>query len=328
MPQNALEIKEKILWALRKRGPSLPVHIAKETGLSILFAGAFLSELVADKKIKFTDMKVGSSPIYFLNDHAPMLERFSQHLNSREKDAFLLLREKKFLKDREQSPVIRVALRAIKDFAVSFIKNGEVIWRYYAVPESEFLPETKPEIKEEIPAKHGQDKEAIAPEKEEEKKLIKLKIHIPKKEESRPVVAELNKKEETKEQQKELGIFEKPGKPKKQGAKKEAKKKKAKIDDNFFNKVKEWITGNAMEIIDIRNFNKNELHLKVKKDGKEHLLVAYNKKRISDSDLIKANKKARELGLGYAILSFGELQKKMSDIIDAAKNLTDIKKIE
>ncbi|MEK6820994.1 MAG: hypothetical protein AABY11_01170, partial [archaeon] len=150
MPQNALEIKEKILWALKKRGPSLPVHVAKEAGLSILFAGAFLSELVADKKVKISDMKVGSSPIYFLNDHAPMLERFSKHLNSREKDAFILLREKKFLNDREQSPVIRVALRAIRDFAIPFNRNGQIIWRYYTVPESEFMPgaiEKIPEIK-------------------------------------------------------------------------------------------------------------------------------------------------------------------------------------
>ena len=315
MAQNALEIKEKILGTLKRRGPSLPVHIAKEAGLSILFAGAFLSELVADKKIKFTDMKVGSSPIYFLNDHAYMLERFSQYLNSREKDAFLLLRDKKFLRDREQSPVIRVALRTIKDFAVSFIKNGEIIWRYYTVPESEFILEAKEPVKE--------IKEAIAPEKEEEKKLIKLKIHIPKKEETRPSVVELKK-----EQQKELEIFDKAEKPKKAKAKKPTKKKKEKIDDNFFNKVKEWVVGNSMEIIDIKNFNKNELHLTIKKNGKEHLLVAYNKKRLMDSDLVKANRKAKELGLEYAILSFGDLQKKMSDLIDAAKNLSDIKKLE
>ena len=47
-----------------------------------------------------------------------------------------------------------------------------------------------------------------------------------------------------------------------------------------------------------------------------------------DSDLVKANRKAKELGLEYAILSFGELKKKMSDLIDAAKNLSDIKKLE
>src|SRR3990172_6978231 len=167
--KNALEIKENIVSILRRRGPSLPVHIAKETGLSILFAGAFLSELVADKKIKFTDMKVGSSPVYFLNEHTPMLERFSQHLNSREKDAFNLLRERKFLRDSEQTPVIRVALRAIKDFAIPFIKGGQTFWRYYTASESEFNLDIKPEIQPPV-------SEIAAMEKEEEKKLIKLKI--------------------------------------------------------------------------------------------------------------------------------------------------------
>jgi len=94
--KNALELKENIISIMKRRGPSLPVHVAKETGLSILFASAFLSELIADKRIKYTEMKVGSSPIYFLNEHAPMLEKFSQHLSSREKDAFNLLKEKRF----------------------------------------------------------------------------------------------------------------------------------------------------------------------------------------------------------------------------------------
>ena len=313
--QNALELNEKILSILRRRGPSLPVHVAKETGLSILFAAAFLSELVADKKVRYSDMKVGSSPMYFLNEHAYMLERFGNHLKSKEKDAFNLLREKKFLKDEEQSPQIRVALRAIKDFAVPFSREGHIFWRYYIVPESEFKPEVI-----ELPIKVKE--EPVAPRihvVKTEEKLPEIKLE-------KPIEIKIEKiKEAKKEIQKELNIFDKH---KKARAKKAVKKKKLKIDDNFFNKVKEWVLKNSMEIVDIQNFNKNELHLKIKKDGKEHLLVAYNKKRLTDSDLIKANKKAKDLGLGYAILSFGELQKKMSDIIDAARNLSEIKKIE
>ena len=56
--------------------------------------------------------------------------------------------------------------------------------------------------------------------------------------------------------------------------------------------------------------------------------MAHNKKRLSDSDLIRAHKKAREAGTDYSILSFGDVQKKMSDIIDAIKGLTHIGKIE
>lgn len=314
--QNALETREKIISILKRRGPSLPVHISKETGLSILFAAAFLSELVSDKIVKFSDMKVGSSPLYYLNEHTHMLERFGQYLKSKERDAFNLLKDKKFLIDSEQSPQIRVALRSIKDFAVPFNANGQTVWRYYIIPETEF----KQDIIE-LPIKIKEE-EQIQPKVLVIKSEEKISEPVPEK----PVEIKTEKsKEIKKEQKKESHIIEKP---KKILAKKQAKRKNQKIDDNFFNKVKEWITNNSMEILDIQDFNKNELHLKIKKDGKEHFLSVYNKKRLVDTDLVKANKKAKELGLSYSILSFGELKRKMSDIIEAAKNLFEIKKIE
>ena len=61
--QNPLEIKQKILRTFRTRGPSLPVHIAKEINMSILFASAFLSELLSEKELKLSNMIVGSTPI-------------------------------------------------------------------------------------------------------------------------------------------------------------------------------------------------------------------------------------------------------------------------
>ena len=98
MPQqSASEIKEKILSTLRLRGPSLPVHIAKQTDLSILFSSAFLSELLSEGKIKMSHMKVGSSQIYHLPGQEARIENFSQHLNPKEKEAFTLLKDKKIL---------------------------------------------------------------------------------------------------------------------------------------------------------------------------------------------------------------------------------------
>ena len=97
----------------------------------------FLWKLISERKIKISSMKVGNSPIYLLPKQEPRLEKFSQHLKSKEKDAFLLLKEKKFLRDKEQDPAIRVALRAIRDFAIPFRRNGEIIWRYFMIPESE-----------------------------------------------------------------------------------------------------------------------------------------------------------------------------------------------
>jgi len=161
--QDTSEIKQKIISIIKRRGPSLPVHIASETNLSILFTSAFLSELFSEKKIKMSNMKVGSSPIYFISGQEFMLQNFSQYLKSKERDAFLLLKEKKILKDSEQDPAIRVALRAIKDFAMPFKKNDEIFWRYFTAPETE------------IKIKEGVKKE-IEKKPEEEKKLEELGI--------------------------------------------------------------------------------------------------------------------------------------------------------
>jgi len=277
--QDTSGIKEKILSTLRKRGPSLPVHIAREIEMSALFASAFLSELFSEKEIKISNMKVGNSPLYFLPGQEPMLERFSQHLKSKEKDAFILLKQKRFLKDDEQEPAIRVALRAIKDFAIPFKKDEQIIWRYLTIPESEFKIKEKPK--------------------------------------------KVEKETEPKKNEIELGIFEE--KPKKKIIRKKVSQKR---NDKFFNRVKEFLSEKSIDIEDIESFSKNELTLRVKVRGEEKLLIAYNKKRINEADVLKAGKKASELNLSYIILSLGEPLKKLNNLIDAVKNLSAIEKIE
>ena len=172
---SALEIKEKIISIFKNKGPCLPVDVAKETGLSILFASAFLSEFISEKKIKISNMKVGSSPLYFIPGQEKMLENFSEYLKSKEKEAFILLKEKKILKDSEQEPAIRVALRAIKDFAVPFKKNEEIYWRYFTTEETEIKEE--PKKPEKIIEKEDEpnifDKEIKKTKKTQKKKTVK-----------------------------------------------------------------------------------------------------------------------------------------------------------
>lgn len=291
--QDTSQLKEKILYTLRTRGPSLPVHIANQTGLSILFASAFLSELLSEKKIKMSNMRVGSSPVYFIQGQEKNLEKFSEHLKSKEKDAFILLKEKKFLKDEKQDPAIRVALRAIRDFAIPFKKEEQIIWRYFTSPETEF--------------------------KQEELKPLKIKqediINTPSK---------LNLTQQINEKPKELDIFKRPIKKKRVLKKKTSKKK----DNKFFNKVKEFLSNSSIEILDIESFNKNDLILRIREQGKEKLLVAYNKKRLNEEDIIKANKKASELNLNYIILSLGGPLKRLSSLIDAIKKLSKIERLQ
>ncbi len=180
--QDTSKIKEKMISILKEKGPSLPVHIANGTGLSILFASAFLSELLSEKKLEISNMKVGSSPLYYLPEQKHLLESFSHHLGSKEKEAFSLLKEKKTLRDREQEPAIRVALRSIKDFALPITENGEWYWKYFNAPEKE--------IQKEIP----------------EEKIIEQVLET-QKEETKQEEQEEKKSEEKKE---ELDIFDKP----------------------------------------------------------------------------------------------------------------------
>jgi len=320
--QDTTQIKEKIISFLRIRGPSLPVHIAKETQMSMLFASAFLSELLSEKKIKLSHMRVGSSPLYLISGQENRLENFSNFLNSKEKESFALLKEKKFLKDSEQEPAIRVALRSIRDFAIPFKYQDEIYWRFFTIPEEEFLKGIKI-IQPLTQSLH--EKEVI--KVPEEKEVIKPAIALPEKEVirlSQEIQKSIPEKEIIKASQ-ELEIFDKPHK---KAGKKKPKTKKTKKDDKFFNKVKEFLSKESIEIVNIESFNNNEISLLVKINGEENLLVAYNKKKITEYEILKAHKKAQELNLKFTVIGLGGLPKKIENLISALKDLSDIKKME
>ncbi|MEX0932715.1 MAG: hypothetical protein WDZ77_01295 [Candidatus Pacearchaeota archaeon] len=277
--QSTIEIKEKILSTFANKGPCLPVEIAKETGQSILFASAFLSEFLSEKKIKISNMKVGGSPLYLLPGQEYKLEKFSEYLKSKEKDAFLFLKEKKILKDSEQEPAIRVALRSIKDFAFPFKKDDEIYWRYLTFSEEEVKNSFK-----------------------EEKKI--------------PGNEEVSEKEQSEEKAKKKVIRTK--------VKKTAKSKK---NEKFFEEVKNFIKGKGFELEEIVGFSNKELCLLIRKDLDRKILIAFDKKRISEKDIVNSSKKAKELNLTYIILSKGGVLKKTNDLIEGVKNLDSLERI-
>ena len=281
MPQqNTIPTKEKILAILRRRGPSLPVHVAREMEMSMLFASAFLSELLSEKKIKISFMRVGSSPLYFIAGQEVSLKKFSQYLGRKEKEAYSLLENKKFLKDTEQEPAIRVALRSMKDFAIPFKKSEEIYWKFFTESEDNLKILEKPKIQ----------------------KIIEKK------------------------QEKGLQIFDKPVNKKEKPVKKKTISKKT--NEKFFEKVKEFLSSKSIEITDIINFNKGELILKVLVNNKPEILIAYNKKRINETDIVKAHQKASELNLHYIVISLAEPAKKLKTFLEAAQNLSAIGKLE
>lgn len=309
MVQDTSKIKADIISFIRANGPSLPVHIASKIQTSILFTSAFLSELLAEKRLKLSNMRVGSSPLYLVEGQEPLLEKFGeQHLKSKEKEAFLLLKEKRFLEDSIQHPAIRVALREIKDFAIPFRRGdeGKIFWRYFIAPESEFKEEAK----------------KTEQQREDEKAEEYPAQTTPSPKEGELDIFDSHKKEssEKKDPKKSKSKTKKKRKP--------SRKKSSSANEKFFNEVKEFLTSNSIELKDIMHFAKNEFVLLVEESGTEKIFFAFNKKKIGDKEIAKASKKSREMHLPYIVLSRSGALKKIESLIEDLKSLDSVKSLD
>src|SRR3989338_5535239 len=166
--QKHEEIVNKIMNMLRRKGPTLPVHIASETGLSTLFASAFLSELISRKIVKLSSMRIGSSPLYFLSGQEEQLMKFAEYIKGKERDAYDLIMESGVLRDDELEPAIRVAMRSIRDFAFSIQANLDgkeiIFWR--------FLTTKEDEAKERIRKLLEKERELLKSRRKKRKKIL------------------------------------------------------------------------------------------------------------------------------------------------------------
>lgn len=180
---------DDVLEFVKKTGPLLSIKVAKHFKINTIYAGAYLSELISKKKIQFSYMKIGTSPLYYTDSQKPKLEEFSERLNPREKKTFDLLKQKKIIREKEVDNITKATLRNIKDFAVSLVVNfnnqKEIFWKYFLLdnieaqkiikqmltikkPKSEAKPILK---KEKVPIKevHAEFEEKIQSKKVIEK---------------------------------------------------------------------------------------------------------------------------------------------------------------
>lgn len=309
------EMQKRILEFLEVNGPSLPIHIAKETSISQLFAGAYLSELVSRGQIKISKMKVGNSPLYFLEGQEAQLEKFMGYLAGKEREACLLLKKHGILADESQLPAIRVALRSLKDFAVPFQQRGKIFWRYItyegAAPKQEEKAEIKPDPQPPQPLPPSQPSQPPPPpssatisaqelkEKAEEVITKGLATEVQKRIESEP----RNEEEEN--------IIEKLGK----------KVKGIGLKERFLQEVKGHLTKNGVELLKIEKNDRKQISGIVKVKDENYILIAFNKKRFDESDLLKVYRKFQNSPLPFYFLSKGEISKKTKETISACKRL-------
>ena len=326
-----MDNKEKIVSLIRQKGPCLPSNIYKELETNQLFASAMLGELVSSGTLRVSNLKRSSSPYYYLEDEKEKLQSIAIYLNDKDTLAYNLIKEKLVVKDSEQSALIRVTLRAIKDFAIPIhIKlNGEPIlfWKWFILSNKEAEEKIKEilGIKKPEPPKEEIKKEEIKtkpePEKQIEQPIQKEKIETK--------VVEKQKIEDKKSEIKEIPLKTKL-KPKIETKTKEEIEEKqehlieSKIDNStpFLNKLNKYFEKNNIKIIEqeITNRTKTEvdyiLEIPSPVGSLQYYCKAKNKKKINDSDIASAYVQGQQKKLPILIVITGDMTKKSKEMLN------------
>jgi len=317
--------REEILEFIKKNGPALPIHISKAISQNTLFAGAFLSELYKEKAIIMSNMRVGSSPLYLISGQEPMLENFIQHIKGKEKEALLLLKKNKILEDKNLHPAIRVALRSLKDFAIPLRFNNEIFWRYFTLNNQEteaLLHSSSPQPPtQQLTTPVAPIPQVEIPEPVISKSIIKpiLKIKeisseiLKQKAEQEIEKQVLKEAKEDEDPQEDAPIIKKIIKPK--------RTKKLDPKEKFLEEIKLTLGKKQVEIVEIEKNDKKQILGKVIADKTEYILVAFNKKRFDEADLLRIYRKYSDSDTPFYFLSKGELSKKTMETIKASKRL-------
>lgn len=297
-----MDNRDKILEFVKIKGPVLPVQVSKEIGSNILMASAHLAELTASNKLKISTIKVGGSPLYYLAGQEEMLQRYTANMNDKEKKAYDLLQQNKILRDSEQEPVIRVALREIKDFAVplnvNFNNNREIFWKWHMAGNEE--------------AEH----------------LIKQKLDIIEKPEGKKIEEKTIEKMQEKTEEKQIHPIQKEIKLKTKERKPGQKDK----EDIFLRDAIKFFEKNKINIISTEVIKKNSevdfiVELPSVVGNLQYYCKARNKKRVSNSDLSNAYVKGQFKKLPVLVISTGDLSSKAQEMLAKELNNITFKKI-
>ncbi|MBW2975344.1 FaeA/PapI family transcriptional regulator [Candidatus Woesearchaeota archaeon] len=306
------DTKDKILQFIREKGPVLPADIAQHISSNILMASAHLSELSSNKKVRISHVKVGGSPLYFLPGQESQLQNFAGNLHEKEKKAYDLLSQKKILKDNSLEPVIRVALRAIKDYAVPLQVNldgsSDIFWKWYLLANEEAEQLIRQAIK-------GVQKPEEKEIKKPEESTVQKKENEPEKKESeKPAESIVQKTEKPLETE----IQKKPAEPyKKEKAKKINTKKTS--SNQFMEKVLSYFNRNKITLLSKEPIRISEIDFIVQIPSAlgdlEYYCKAKDKKRVNDSDLASAFAQGQLRKLPVLLITPGDLTKRAKEML-------------
>lgn len=174
---NLVELRDKVFKIIQLKGAVLPIEISKQIEMNTMFSGAILSELFGAGKIKISHSKIGGSPLYYVPERKANLSRLYEYLNEKDKRAYDLLKKEEVLNDDDLTPLMSVAMRQIKDFAIPIdvtFKNSKgeeenlSLWKWYLLDDkkmNEKISDLINSIKG-MPQKEEDEEDGIANEDE------------------------------------------------------------------------------------------------------------------------------------------------------------------
>ncbi len=158
----AVDYPDQIL-RLASIKPVQPAMIASVLKTNSIMASAFLCELKDKGKLRITNMKIGSSPLYYLPDKPEHLESYVTSLNEKDQRTVEMLKAKKVVRENDLDPLSRVSVKSLRDFAypleVTYKDQTEIFWKYYLYSDKE----VEPLIKELLTEGDPQEAPAAAP---------------------------------------------------------------------------------------------------------------------------------------------------------------------
>lgn len=324
-----MEVLDKVLGIVKGKGPLLPADIAREINTNQIMAGAMLSELAGKGQIKISTVKVGGSPLYYAPGQEYKLQQYAVKLGGKEKEAYELLKARGVVRDRSLEPVVRVALRAIKDFAkpleVTIRGETEIFWKWYMLS-SEQAGDI---IRQQLVPKPAEPAKA---------EPVAALVEAPKPEVKKPE-PEVKKHEIAKPEQKK--ITEEPKAEKKEEKKPEPKKvpeeqkqifEDKAIDDPFMNKILANFKRNAVEVLEKKIIKKNSeidmiIRIPSPVGSLKYYCKAKNKAKPSDSDISAAYVQGHMKKLPVLFIYTGELTKKAKEMLNREFDNLTVKKM-
>jgi len=341
---NVDELKAQIIKFIKENGPALPIKVAKAIDKELVFTSAILGELTASHKIRTSNLRIGSSQIYYLSGQEEMLEPFAdEHFNGVVKKAYLELKNKKFLIDSEQEPAMRVALRSIKDFATPFQYKEQVMWRYNFFPKEDILrmiegtytppKETKELNKEESESHSSNLKEnlqRVSTEVEEASEKPELsnaleedKIEEESEEDDTPIASE---DFDDKSDENNNDKFDSPFVPDEEPERAELPK------NELTEEVLSFLKRRAIPLIETIEETKTEflgvIRIRSELGAVEYLAAAKTKKTLNDDDVRSFKGRAIDKNMPCLILYRDKITKAGQNMLEDLKNLVKAEKLD